>query len=222
MATWKALEKLDRDRNFNKTSIVKNKQPAAIQITAEQILREAKDRQDKPIPRAVQTIVDKEELDEYQLIKRREFENTVRRNRMATGAWLNYAKWEEVQKEYARSRSVFERALDFDPRSHVLWLRYCEMEMRLKNVNRARNILNRAVSILPRVDMFWYKFTYMEEMLLNITGARQVFDRWMEWEPTEDAYMAFVKFELRYNEFDLARKVYQRFVTAFPLRQKTG
>jgi crooked neck len=29
--------------------------------------------------------------------------------------------------------------------------------------------------------------------------------------------MAFVKFELRYNEFDLARKVYQRFVTAFPL-----
>ena len=69
--------------------------------------------------------------------------------------------------------------------------------MRHKNVNAARNILDRAVAILPRVDAFWYKYTYMEELLNNIPGCRQVFERWMGWEPAEDAWLAYIKFERR-------------------------
>ncbi len=71
------------------------------------------------------------------------------------------------------------------------------MEMRHKNINHARNIFDRAVAVLPRVDMFWYKYTYMEEMLDNVGGARQVFERWMQWEPSEEGWMAYVKFEQR-------------------------
>lgn len=37
----------------------------------------------------------------------------------------------------------------------------------------------------------------MEELVGNASGARQVFERWMEWEPTEEAWMAFAKFEMR-------------------------
>lgn len=96
-----------------------------------------------------------------------------------------------------RARSVYERTLDCDPRNQAVWLKYVEMEMRHKNVNHARNIFDRAVAILPRVDMFWYKFTYMEEMLDNVGGARQVFERWMQWEPSEEGWMAYVKFEQR-------------------------
>jgi len=72
------------------------------------------------------------------------------------------------------------------------------MEIKHKNVNMARNIFDRAVTVQPRVDAFWYKYTFMEETLENIPGARQVFERWMDWEPGDEAWMAYVKFESRY------------------------
>ena len=61
-----------------------------------------------------------------------------------------------------------------------------------------------------------FKYTYMEEMLGNIPGARQVFERWMEWEPVEQAWFAYIKMELRYKEVDRARAIYERFVMVHP------
>jgi len=49
----------------------------------------------------------------------------------------------------------------------------------------------------------------MEEMLGNVTGASQVFERWMEWEPEEQAWLSYIKMELRYNEIDWARQIYK-------------
>jgi crooked neck len=92
---------------------------------------------------------------------------------------------------------VFERALDVEHRTQVLWLKYTEMEMRNKNISRARNIFDRVTVILPKIDVFWYKYTYMEELLENVAGARSVFERWMDWEPTEEGWMAYIKFEIR-------------------------
>jgi crooked neck len=191
---------------------VKNKNPAAIQISAEQLLREASERQDKPQPAIESKIQDKEELVEYQLLKRKGFEDAVRRNRTAIGAWIKYATWEEKNNEFDRARSVYERGLEHEYRNHSLWMKYIEMEQRQKNVNRARNLFDRVVSILPRVDLFWYKYTYMEEVLGNPEGARSVFERWMAWSPSEEGWLAYVAFEKRYEEIDKARKVYRRFV----------
>lgn len=53
-------------------------------------------------------------------------------------------------------------------------------------------------------------------ILLSSTGARQVFDRWMEWEPDEQAWLTYIKFEMRYKEIDRARKIYERFVYVHP------
>ncbi|KAL1922999.1 uncharacterized protein VTP21DRAFT_9375 [Calcarisporiella thermophila] len=195
---------------------VKNKNPAPIQITAEQILREAKERQEavKPAPR--QKISDLEELSEYRQRKRKEYEDIIRRNRLNVGNWLKYAKWEESQKELDRARSVYERALDVEPRNTTLYLHYCEMEMKNRNVNHARNLFDRAVRLLPRVDQLWFKYVYMEEMLGNISGAREIFERWMQWEPAEDAWLAYVKMEKRYGETERARAIYERFVSVHP------
>ncbi|TPX67511.1 hypothetical protein SpCBS45565_g03728 [Spizellomyces sp. 'palustris'] len=195
---------------------VKNKNPAPVQITAEQILRESKERQEAGATVPKQKIADGEELDEYRLRKRKEFEDKVRRNKHGIAAWLKYSAWEESVKEMDRARSIYERALDVDHRNQVLWLRYAEMEMKHKNVNRARNIFDRAVSVLPRVDTFWYKYVYMEELLGNVAGARQVFERWMKWEPAEEAWMAYVKMEKRYRELDRARDIFRRFVGIHP------
>jgi hypothetical protein len=94
---------------------VKNKAAAPVQISAEQLLREAVDRQDTGLQKPTQRFADLEELKEYQGRKRREFEDYIRRNRVRLANWFQYAQWELEQKEFARARSVFERALDVHP-----------------------------------------------------------------------------------------------------------
>lgn len=62
---------------------VKNKSAAPIQVTAEQLLREAVDRQEEKVQAPTQRFADLEELHEYQGRKRKEFEDYVRRNRIS-------------------------------------------------------------------------------------------------------------------------------------------
>lgn len=195
---------------------VKNKAAAPVQISAEQLLREAVDRQEPGLEAPTQRFADLEELHEYQGRKRKDFEDYVRRNRINMNNWMRYAAWELEQKEFRRARSIFERALDVDPTSVVLWIRYIEAEMKTRNINHARNLLDRAVTILPRIDKLWYKYVYMEETLGNIPGTRQVFERWMSWEPEEGAWAAYIKLEKRYNEFERARGIFQRFTVVHP------
>lgn len=207
-------------KNFKGPKVIpaKNKTPAPIQITAEQLLREAKERQLEYVaPPPKQKISDPEELNEFRLKKRKEYEDHIRRNRTNLGHWIKYAQWEESQSEIQRSRSIWERALDIDHRSVPLWLKYAEMECRYKQINHARNIFDRAITIMPRVNQFWYKYTYMEEMLGNISGCRQIFERWMEWQPDEQAWNTYIKFELRYKEVERARAIYERLVDTHPI-----
>ncbi|KAB7497253.1 Crooked neck-like protein 1 [Armadillidium nasatum] len=206
-----------KPQKMPKVAKVKDKSPAEIQITSEQMLREAKERDLEIVPPPPkQKISDPEELQEYRLKKRKSFEDNIRKNRGNISNWLKYSKWEEEQGEIRRARSVYERALDVDHRSITLWLKYAEMEMRSRQVNHSRNVWDRAVTILPRANQFWYKYSYMEEMLRNIAGAREVFERWMAWEPDEQAWMTYIKFELRYKELDRARAIYERFVYVHP------
>ncbi|GFP52742.1 hypothetical protein ACSS6W_003159 [Trichoderma asperelloides] len=195
---------------------VKNKAAAPVQISAEQLLREAVDRQEVQIQAPTQRFADLEELHEYQGRKRKEFEDYVRRNRVKLSNWLQYAQWELEQKEFARARSVFERCLDVHPNDVQVWMRYVEAEMKSRNINHARNLLDRAVTRLPRVDKIWYKYVYMEEMLGNIPGTRQVFDRWMQWQPSEAAWSSYIKLEKRYGEYDRARDIFRSFTMVHP------
>lgn len=78
---------------------VKNKAAAPIQITAEQLLREAVDRQDEGIKAPTQKFADLEELRDFQGRKRKEFEDYVRRNRLNMNNWTRYAQFELDQKE---------------------------------------------------------------------------------------------------------------------------
>ena len=195
---------------------VKNKAPAPQQISAEQLLREAVDRQEPGLQAPTQRFADLEELHEFQGRQRADFEKYVRQNRINMNNWLRYAGWELEQKEFRRARSIFERALDVDATSVVLWIRYIEAEMKTRNINHARNLLDRAVTILPRIDKLWYKYVYMEETLGNIPGTRQVFERWMSWEPGRDAWSAYIKLEKKYGEYSRARAIFQRFTVVHP------
>lgn len=194
----------------------KNKAPAPIQITAEQLLREASERLEtlpKPVKRR---ITDGEEASELRQLKRKGFEDKIRRNRGSISNWLAYASYEESLLEFPRVRSIYERALEIDSRNITLWLKYAEFEMRHKNVNMARNVWNRAVTQLPFVEQFWYKFALMEELLGNVEGARAIFERWLTWDPQDAAYLSYIKLEVRYEEYARARIIYAKLVNAFP------
>ena len=69
---------------------VKNKAPAPQQISAEQLLREAVDRQEPGLQAPTQRFADLEELHEFQGRKRKEFEDYVRRNRVNMNNWMRY------------------------------------------------------------------------------------------------------------------------------------
>lgn len=162
------------------------------------------------------SFIGRENSAEFKQRSRAQFEDQIRRNRAAINTYIKYARFEESIQEWARARSVYERAIDVDPRNTVIWLKYAEMEMKQKNVNLARNIWNRAVTILPRVDQFWYKFAYMEEILGNLDDAREIFNRWMKWEPEEAVWYSFIKFEQRYKKWDNIRQIYARLLLIHP------
>eukprot|EP00536_Pseudo-nitzschia_multiseries_P008425 jgi/Psemu1/198021/e_gw1.213.57.1 len=176
---------------------VKNRAPAPIQISAEQLLRESADRQEVLKVDPVVQIHDAEEYQSYLRDRRKHYEDNIRYRREHIGNWVKYAKLEEEHKEFERARSVFERALEVEPRSAELWLRYAQFEMRNEFLNHARNVLDRAVQLLPRTDFLWYKYVYMEELVRDIPRCRAVFERWMKWMPDDNAWTAYARFETR-------------------------
>lgn len=188
---------------------VRNKAPAPIQITAEQLLREAHERKDilfKPIKQSFEG----PEAEENKLFRRKHFEDLVKRFPNQITNWLRYAQWEESISELERARSIFERAVSIDPLSISLWLRYSEFEIRSKNINCARNVFIRAIEILPRVDQLWYKFVYIEEFLGNVENAREIYWNWMKWKPSDAIWYSFIKFESRRKNWKVVREIYTK------------
>mmetsp|Transcript_18676 Transcript_18676/g.38182 ORF Transcript_18676/g.38182 Transcript_18676/m.38182 type:complete len:688 (-) Transcript_18676:34-2097(-) len=198
---------------------VKNRAPAQMQITAEQLLREAAERQDLTANNmAVVTnkVNDAEEYQSQLRLRRKGFEDEIRRQREHIGTWIKYAKFEESNKELTRARSIYERALEVDHRGAHLWLKYAEFEMRNEFVNHARNVLDRAVGVLPRVDQLWYKYCYMEELVGDLPKCRAVWERWMSWRPDDLAWASYAKFEMRCGELHLAKDVFERYTACYP------
>ncbi|KAL6201069.1 hypothetical protein ACLB2K_024784 [Fragaria x ananassa] len=206
------LTRKNKKINLPKPARVKNKTPNPIQITAEQILREAREQQEPEFRPPKQKIADPDEHADNLLRERKKFEDRIRRARQSISEWIKYATWEDKQKDLIRARSVFERAVDVDYKNSTLWIKYAEMEMKNGKKDYARNVLDRAVQYLPRVNQLWYKYVHMEEMIGNVAGARQIYERWMSWMPEKEDWLAFVKFEVRYNEVERARAIFERYV----------
>ena len=195
---------------------VRNTAAAASQITAEQLIAESQAHRVDDVNPPKLGFQDSEELEDYKLRRRTDFENAVKRQRIHVGNWLKYAKWEENIGEVIRARSVYERALEVDSRNVTSYLKYAEMEMRHKFINHARNVWERACRTLPMIDQLWYKYAYMEEVLGNYTNARDIFQKWMTWKPGKNAWWAYLKFEERLGELANCRKILTQYIDAYP------
>jgi crooked neck len=201
-------------RDFAKAQ-VKDKSAAPMQITAEQLLREAVDREraEKGPPKI--TFANEAELNDYRLGKRKEFEDSLRLKRNNIGIWLRYAKWETDQQEFRRARSIYERTLQVDYQNISVWNKYIDMEISNKFIQHARNLYDRVTSLLPRVDQFWLNYAYMEERLENYAGARGIYEKWMSWKPSENSWLQYIKFEERCGEIGRARAVFERYIQQY-------
>lgn len=81
---------MERPTKMPKVAKVKNKAPAEVQITAEQLLREAKERDLEIVaPPPKQNIADEAELADYQQRKRKTFEDNLRKDRNVSCDCLN-------------------------------------------------------------------------------------------------------------------------------------
>lgn len=209
------LRVMNKDEENSRT-VIKNKNVASLQITAEQLLREAVERfPGEEFEGKKWSGTSTETLSEFLQKTRQMYEGSLKRNRNWMSMWFKYAKFEEDHTQIARSRSIYERAIDCDPRNIVLWLKYGEMEMRQRNFNLARNVWNRAITILPRVDQFWYKYLYMEERLGNVNQVREIFHRWIQWDPPEVVWRTFINFEMRQNEWGNVESIFINMIRAY-------
>src|SRR5687767_7224230 len=93
------LDEYDRDEDKTGMKIQKTKNNAAaqMQITAEQIIKEAQAHRTDDIKIPLKIINDEDELNDYKLRKRKEFEDQIKRQRYHIGCWMKYAAWEEHQ-----------------------------------------------------------------------------------------------------------------------------
>ncbi|KAH3901959.1 related to Pre-mRNA-splicing factor CLF1 [Saccharomycodes ludwigii] len=153
-------------------------------------------------------ILDLEELKYFQNLKRREFEEYLKRNRLDGPQWIRYADYEVEQRDIQRARSIFERALRVNNANIPLWIHYIDVELKNKSINHARNLLDRATTLLPQVSKLWYKYVYVEEALGQIELAREVFRKWMEVTSNETDWDSYVEFEIRHQNYDNVRKLF--------------
>lgn len=165
----------------------------------------------------VRDALDLEEFRSWQLVKRREFEQQLNKNRLNFGQWLRYARWEANEcHDLARARSVYERALDVDVTYVPFWVQYIRFELAHKAVSHARNLLDRATSVLPYVAKLWFLAVQTEETLKNYAKVKLTFERWLEWRPEPVAWDAYVSFAARHGDADLVRQIYLRYVDQHP------
>lgn len=123
-------------------AMVNNKNPATVQITAEQILREARELQ----------LLHNELVEGARAI----YEQSVQCQPNQIQAWIRYAKFETSNGEVARAREVYERALekvelaDFNEAAEQLLVAFAEFEEQCKEVLRAMCIYKFALDHIPK------------------------------------------------------------------------
>ncbi|CAG01466.1 unnamed protein product, partial [Tetraodon nigroviridis] len=159
---------------------VKNKAPAEVQITAEQLLREAKERELELLPPPPkQKITDKEELNDYKLRKRKAFEDNIRKNRTIISNWIKYAQWEESLEEIQRC-GIRSEPLTFLS-THLLLAEVLQehsgAQRSSSSAFRARSIYERALDVEHRNVTLWLKYAEMEMKNRQINHARNIWDR---------------------------------------------
>ncbi|EDK98626.1 mCG119911 [Mus musculus] len=206
-----------KEQRLPKVAQVKNKAAAEVQITAEQLLREAKERELELLaPPPQQKITDAEEFNDYKLRRRKAFEENLRQKRTVISNWIKYAQWEESLKELDRARSIYERALDVDYRKcpkNKLFKGYIALELQLREFDRCRKLYEKFLEFGPENCTSWIKFAELETILGDVERARAIYELAIS-QPRLDMpellWKSYIDFEMEQEEPERTRNLYRR------------
>ncbi|KAK2810268.1 hypothetical protein Q5P01_000419 [Channa striata] len=142
-------EKLHEQMKSDFAEQVKNKAPHDVQITAEQLLREA-------------TVGELDLLPPSPEQKRKGFEDNIRKNRTVISNWIKYAQWEESLKEIQRARSIYCGAGCRSPQRHPV----AEVQVHVHggdagNVTGCRQVFERWMEWEPD-EQAWHSYINFE------------------------------------------------------------
>jgi crooked neck len=226
------------EQRLPKTVKVKDKRPADRQITAEQILREAKEIRLEDDIRAPKTVItDPQELAEYRLRKRKEFEDALRRvGRWQSGVWVKVRACVGVRGGFGgvagvclschlhsrvvreittpRSQLTIHNQTNTQPKTTK---QYAQWEEGQKDFRRARSVWERALDNDYRNVTVWLKYAEMEMRHRFVNHARNVWDRAVTLLPRVDQlWYKYVHMEEVLGAVAGARAVFERWMKFEP------
>ncbi|BAH93553.1 Os06g0523900 [Oryza sativa Japonica Group] len=197
------LTKRDTEVKLPRATRVKNKTPASVQITAEQILREARSgRSPRSVPPSRRSPTPSSSPSTASAAARSS--RTPSAAPGGTSARGSSTPGGRSGRGTSPARAPSTSAPSTSPtattRSGVAWI--C----------RVRD----AESAYEPNDQLWYKYIHMEQVLGAVANARKVFELWMAWRPDAAGWNSYIKFELRYGEIERVRAIFERFVAEHP------
>ncbi|CAI9090992.1 OLC1v1025902C1 [Oldenlandia corymbosa var. corymbosa] len=66
------------------------------------------------------------------------------------------------------------------------------------------------------VDELWKGHIHMEELLGNFETVGIIFELWLKQQPSQQGWLSYIEFELKYNGAKSARGIFERFVEWLP------
>eukprot|EP00978_Attheya_sp_CCMP212_P005345 scaffold11961_cov44-Attheya_sp.AAC.1 len=189
---------------------VKNRAPAPIQISAEQLLRESAERQEQSVldPYA-RFEEDNKEFERARSI----FERSLEVDHRSGELWLRYAEFEMRNEFVNHARNVLDRAVQILPRIDFLWYKYVYMEETVGDLPKCRTVFERWMKWLPD-DNAWLAYGRFETRAGNNVGAQEVMRRYVNTYPCARAFLRYAKWaEWEAKDVSLARTVFEAALT---------
>ena len=135
--------------------------------------------------------------------------------------WYKYTYMEEMLRNIAGARQVFERWMSWQPDEQA-WMTYIKFELRYKERERAREIYENFVYVHPE-PKYWVKYARFEENHGYISSSRKVYERAVNFYGDdfldEDLFIAFAKFEEKQKEHERVRTIYRFALDKLPKDQ---
>ncbi|WAR18187.1 CRNL1-like protein [Mya arenaria] len=193
------MESKEDKRKMPKITKVKNKMPAPVQITAEQLLREAKERDLQSKKYLI--LMSCKPTDFAKERARSVYERALDVDHRNITLWLKYAEMEMRMRQINHARNIWDRAITVLPRANQFWYKYTYMEEMLGNIAGCRQVKN------------WIKYARFEQKNSYINSARSIYERAIEYfgedNMDEKLIIAFSKFEEGQKEHERARVIYK-------------
>uniref|UniRef100_A0A8U8CDT5 Pre-mRNA-splicing factor Syf1-like N-terminal HAT-repeats domain-containing protein n=1 Tax=Geospiza parvula TaxID=87175 RepID=A0A8U8CDT5_GEOPR len=215
-------------QHIPKVAKVKNKAPAEVQITAEQLLREAKERELEllpPPPQQMITDLRYKEVDRARSI----YERFVLVHPSVKN-WIKYACFEEKHSYLAHARKVYERAVEFFGEEHMdehLYVAFAKFEENQKEFDRVRVIYKYALDRIPKQDAhdLLKNYTIFEKKFGDRRGIEDIIvcKRRFQYEEevkanphNYDAWFNYLQLVESDMDAETVREVYERAIATVP------